>query len=531
MVWVDRIVEQIQERFANEIASRHPLLLRDEKTLSGRVHVGSLRGIVIHGLIAQVLAEKGIGSTFRFELNDFDPMDEFPMNLPRREEFAQYMGQPLYTVPSPVEGAKNYPTVFGEELQSVVSKVRLPIEYYELTPHYIAGEFNEVIRDALDHASEIRAIYREVSGSKKPDDWYPLQVICEKCGKVGTTQVTAWDHEKVVYVCKPDLVTWAKGCGHTGTISPFDGNAKLPWKVEWPAKWKVFGVHIEGAGKDHGAAGGSRDIGRRISEEIFHYPEPFNIPYEFFNIGGKKMSASKGLGASAKEVSDLLPPTLLKLLMIRKVPNQPIDFDPEGTTIPTLFDEYDRLSDHYFKRHTEPDADFARTFRLTQLDPAQAPEGLWQMRFTTLSFVLQMPHLDLVGEAEKLKGAGLSPIEKKSLEERAHYVRQWLDQYAPAEYKYVILAEPPASLTLDAEQKKALSAVHAALSEKSLLWEGPKIHERIHAVKAELQISPQKLFQPLYEIFLGRKSGPQVGWFLSTFEREEVLKKLLCSSL
>ncbi len=526
MVWVDRVAAEIAERFAKEIALKQPLLIRDEKTLSGRVHVGSLRGIVIHGLIAQVLAEKGIASTFRFELNDFDPMDELPMNLPKREDFLQYMGQPLYTVPSPVKGAKNYPTVFGDEVRSVVSGIRIPIEYYELTPHYQRGEFNEVIRDALDHAAEVRAIYREVSGSKKPDDWYPLQVICEKCGKVGTTQVTGWTGKEVTYVCKKDLVTWAQGCGHGGTISPFDGKAKLPWKVEWPAKWKVFGVHIEGAGKDHGAAGGSRDIGRRISEEIFHYPEPFNIPYEFFNIGGKKMSASKGLGASAKEVSDLLPPTLLKLLMIRKLPNQPIDFDPEGTTIPTLFDEYDRLSDHYFKRHKEPDADFARTFRLTQLDPSKEPEDLWQMRFTTLSFSLQMPHLTLVEEAEKLKGVALTPPEKQALEERAHYVRQWLQAHAPAEYKYNILAEPPANLPLDAEQKKALSAVHAALSERSLPWEGPKMHERIHTVKAELGITPQKLFQPLYEIFLGRKSGPQIGWFLSTFPREEVLKRL-----
>src|SRR3989344_7248153 len=91
--------------------------------------------------------------------------------------------------------------------------------------------------------------------------------------------------------------------------------------------------------------------------------------------------------------------------MIRKLPNQPIDFDPSGTTIPTLFDEYDRLSDHAFKRHKTPDADFARTFQLTQLDPLKAPEDLFQMRFTTLSFVLQMPHLDLVEEASKLKVA------------------------------------------------------------------------------------------------------------------------------
>ena len=48
---------------------------------------------------------------------------------------------------------------------------------------------------------------------------------------------------------------------------------------------------MEGAGKDHYAAGGSRDIAKRISEEVFNYPEPFNIPYEFFNIFGKDKSS------------------------------------------------------------------------------------------------------------------------------------------------------------------------------------------------------------------------------------------------
>src|SRR3989344_7377727 len=93
MVWADRIVGEIKERFAKKIAKGQPLVIRDEKTLSGRVHVGSLRGIVIHGLIAQVLNEQGIPNIFRFELNDFDPMDEAP------EKYLQHMGEPLWRVP------------------------------------------------------------------------------------------------------------------------------------------------------------------------------------------------------------------------------------------------------------------------------------------------------------------------------------------------------------------------------------------------------------------------------------------------
>ena len=82
----------------------------------------------------------------------------------------------------------------------------------------------------------------------------PIIYVCEKCGKIGTTFAYAWDPEKEVvkYRCSPDLVDWARGCGHEGEISPYDGNGKLPWKVEWAAKWPAIGVAYETAGKDYG---------------------------------------------------------------------------------------------------------------------------------------------------------------------------------------------------------------------------------------------------------------------------------------
>ena len=523
MTWVDDIAQDVSQRFAKEIEAGTPLIIRDEKTLSGRVHIGSVRGIVIHGLVAQVLTEKGIKNEFKFELNDFDPMDDLPAD---QKEQRKHMGKPLFTVPSHEEGAENYPMVFGEELQEAVAPLGLPIEWYPLSPLYKKGKFNDVIRDALDNADAIRKIYVEVSGGGKPDDWFPISMICEKCGCVGTTQATSWDGNEVSYTCRKDMVTWAEGCGHTGTTSPFDGNAKLPWKVEWPAKWKVLGVHIEGAGKDHNASGGSREIGKRISEEIFKYPEPMNIPYEFFNLQGKKMSASKGIGAAAADIAAMLPPTMLKLLMIRKAPNQPIDFDPAGKTFPNLFDEYDRLSDHYFKRHKEPFEDFARLFQLAHIDMSTPPEDVWAMRFSALTFVVQMPHLDLVEEAEKLKGSTLTDHEKTVLEERASYMRKWLDTYAPDDQKFTIQEAAPADFSIDDEQKVALTQLRDALSAEGIEWSGAKIHESIHAVKEATEISPKKIFQPLYQLFLGRNSGPQVGWFLSTFKQQEVIERI-----
>jgi lysyl-tRNA synthetase, class I len=140
------------------------------------------------------------------------------------------------------------------------------------------------------------------------------------------------------------MVAWAKGCGHTGQISPFNGTGKLPWKVDWPAHWKVIGVTIEGAGKDHSSSGGSRDIARELCKHVFQYPHPYNLPYEFFLIGGKKMSSSKGLGLKARDLTGVFPSSVGRFLFTRTDYRQAIEFDPAGYHGNTgrIFDEYDR---------------------------------------------------------------------------------------------------------------------------------------------------------------------------------------------
>ncbi|MBT6068784.1 hypothetical protein HOG48_03440, partial [Candidatus Peregrinibacteria bacterium] len=47
MFWVDRIADEILTAYPG----KNEFIIRDEKTLSGQVHVGSLRGVLIHGVM------------------------------------------------------------------------------------------------------------------------------------------------------------------------------------------------------------------------------------------------------------------------------------------------------------------------------------------------------------------------------------------------------------------------------------------------------------------------------------------------
>lgn len=518
MFWADRLANEIVERFG----TGKPILIRDEKTPSGRVHVGSMRGVAIHGVIHEALTEQGVANEFTYEFNDMDPMDGFPEYLP--EEFRQYMGKPLRSVPSPEPGYENFAEYFAQEFKTVITNAGFTPTFYNVSELYFSGKMDGVIREALDHAADIRRIYREVSGSKKADDWYPLSVICENCGKVGTTKVFAWDGDMVSYRCEPNMVKWAQGCGREGRVSPFGGKAKFPFKVEWPAKWKVVGVMVEGAGKDHSTKGGTRDVAAHIANEVFAYETPFDAPYEFLLVGGKKMSSSKGRGSSAREISELVPAKIFRLALLGKDYSQQFNFDPEGDTIPVLYDLYDKLAMGY--RETKDD-DYARLFECIHPGKKVPPEDVFLPRFSQIAFLTQMPHLDIEKEAERLKGGPLTDADMAELAERAEYAQYWIQQCAPEKFVFTLQQTmPEVARGLSDAQKKALKLMHDFIDLAPTMPSGEEIQQKLHSLKEEMGMQPADLFSALYLAFLGKTYGPKVGWFLSVLDKQFVLTRL-----
>lgn len=523
MFWANEIVERIKKDLAEEIKDRETLVIRDEKTASGRVHVGSMRGVAIHGLIHELLVEAGIKSRFLYEINDFDAFDTVPEGL-SKEKFEKHLGEPLCRIPAPDEKAKNYAEYFGNEFKKVINEIGFQPDFLLSSEAYKAGEYNEVIRVALERTSRIREIYKRVSGSDKKEDWFPLMVVCEDCGKIAVTRVVSFDGERVHYVC--DMKAGgAEGCGFEGDISPFDGRAKLSFKVEWAAKFKVYGVHIEGSGKDLSTRGGARDVANYISKEVFEYPPPFDIPYEFFLMEGGKMSASKGTGHSAREIADLMPPQIFRLALLGKNPRQAFNFDPSDDTLPVLFDLYDRLAKKYWADTKDDDA------QLFQAIHGKNEQKLLKKhflpRFSQIAFLVQMPHMNLKEEVVKLKGSMLTKGGERELSERSRYASHWLSDYASEDYRFVLQEEriPKAAQALTDVQKKALQKVLEYVeSEKKL--DGQKFHSRLHEIRQEVGIEPKEFFSALYLAFLGKESGPKAGWFLSVLEKEFLKKRL-----
>jgi len=506
MFWCDQLLEKIEGQQT----------INDSKTPSGRAHVGALRGPLIHDAIFRTLKAKGIPVRYLFGVDDYDPVDEIPYG--EAEHFEKYLGAPLCNVPPPPgSNATDMADHYISEFFSVFGELGIRPEFYRMRDIYRSGKFNEAIDAILRKADVVRRIYKEVSGSERPEHWHPFQVVCEKCGRVGTTVVSAYDGREVTYECKPDLVKWAVGCGHRGKMSPFDGRGKLPWKLEWCAKWRTFPVTIEGAGQDHSTKGGSRDVAMACLRAIFGQQPPLNCPYDFFLVGGAKMSSSKGIGVTSRDMANFLPPDILRFLLIRPTPRQPVNFEPSEVYIIKLFNEFDRFHQKYFN-DPKITADDKRIYELSKVDLEPAH---WLADFQLVAALSQMPHLDIVKELERRKGSPFTDLERKHLELRIRAARYWVENYASEEEKTRLQETLPARANeLSQTQRAFLQTLAEKLPDTP--WEGDALQVCIFNAARLTPIDQPAAFKAIYRVLLDRENGPKAGNFLSFLDRKFV---------
>jgi len=521
MHWADKVTQDI-------IASGKykPYWVDDMKTPSGFAHIGSMLGPIIHSAIFRALKDAGQEAILTYVINDFDTADEFPDIL--KETLNGHQGEALKMIPSPSPDFDNLADYLADDLKKSLEDLGFEAKYLSSWDMYHQGKFDEVIKLALDNSEKIQDIYEKISGSeKKKEGWLPFQVVCEKCGKLGTTKVTAWDGEKVTYKCEPDLVTWAKGCGYESKISPFGGTGKLPWKVDWAAHWKVIGVTVEGAGKDHASAGGSYDIAMAICKEVFNYPEPYRLPYEFILIGGKKMSSSKGLGLKAHDLVKILPAEVARFLFINNDIKSQGNFDPVGTmAIPDLFDAYDKAWEAYDKGGDEK---LARTYVLSQIKEIPEKEkGFFAPRFRDVANYLSqgLTNEEIQKKFEETKNGKVDDSELDVLEERIKYAKVWLTDYAPDEYRFEMTEAVPEEVkNLSEIQKKYLGRI-CEIYDAGKDSDPMELQNNIYFLSQEMGISGKEAFSAIYISILGKPNGPRAGVLLSNIGKDKVQKRL-----
>ncbi len=544
--WTDKVAQEVKKRVESnpilkKVVEERGYIVYDEKTPSGKIHIGSARGWIIHDCIAKSMRRVGMKAGFILSSDDMDPFDAIPKNLDQ-EKYKQYLGKPFIHVPSPVKGYKHYGDYYFRQCTDKFDEIGIEVELESTAQRYINGDFNRTIKIALDNADKIQEIYKKIYGKSIGTDKLPFNPICEKCGSIGTTLAYEWDskREVVKYRCVPDLVDWAEGCGYEGEVSPYNGNGKLPWKVEWAAKWPTVGVVYEVAGKDHFTLGGSRSVAVAIACEVFKYPPPYPSTcqdigkgYEFFLVGGKKMSTSKGLGSGFVDMFDILPAYMLRFLMVKTRPEATIDFTPQGNTLPLLFNEFDKTERIYFGLEDTDERTKQNAKRIYELStirkiPEQKP---FRLSFDFASMIVQilpdknrMERIEDILERSGQLDRKLTNTEKENLEEILKYAGMWVKDFAPDDMKITVLNSISKDIVnkLTNEQKEAIKVFGEFLQKKK---DEKDIRNYIGQLSKEFNIKPSDIFEAAYMLLLGQPKGPRLIPFIQTLDTDFVSRR------
>lgn len=511
MHWADVLADELLKKQIKHV-------LATGITPSGPIHIGNMREILTTDAVYRCLIEKGGDAEFIYICDDYDPLRKVYPHLPA--SYAQHVGKALSEIPCLCGNHKSYADHYLVSFLGSLHEIGVNPRVYRASEMYKKGEYNESIQIALEKRNKIKNILETLSGRQMPNDWLPYNVKCEICGRFSTTHPCFYEYPTVEYNCD---------CGHVGEIDiRKSGQGKLPWRVDWPARWRMLGVTFEPCGKDHATTGGTRETGAKISEEIYRYSPPGLLVYEFIMLKGKgAMHSSKGTAVSGEEMLKMTPPEVLRFLIMRTQPNRHIVFD-SGLGLLTLIDEYDKEEEVYFGEEVSLKGmkEFKRIYELSQPYhiPKTMPLHLPYRHLVTLSQMANTwPKVKEIllrtGQIPKL----LKKEDEEHLKQRVENVRYWLTIFAPEEVKFEIKEKLPI-MNLTKEQHIFLSLFKKTIP--NLTWNPETIHNEIYMISEKIKIPIKIAFSAIYQIFLGQEKGPRAGFFLSNLEKQFVLNRI-----
>jgi lysyl-tRNA synthetase class 1 len=504
MQWLNKIIDEAVRRYPDG-----EIIVESGISPSGSYHIGYLREILTSDAVVIELKRRGLKARHVHFVDDQDGFRKVPAGLP--EEYVQYLGRPLCDMPAPDSSSQSYADYC---LQPFLDSVRmLGVEMKVVRSHqkYREGYFTSAIELVLTHIEDTKKVLEEISGRKLDNQWSPIQV--NEDGYLKKRPFVAID-------TKAKIIKYLDKDGQEQSISYQNGQVKLDWRLDWPARWWRMGVHIEPFGRDHGTKGGSYDTGKALMDSVFKAPAPMPIPYNFINRAGdtKKMSASKGNGIEMSEVVRVLPPEVVRYFVLRSSPDKPLFFDPEG--VAKLIDEFSELLAKEEKE--EPDE------QLIELCTKGVESIVSTVPFSHLvasyQAALRDPEktLEIIARTEHSHAV---ERQRATILGEFKFIDAWLDKWAPEDIKFTLLKAVDSSVFSQAE-KDYLRTLADKIASAPSDADGEWFHKAIYELKDHTDLEPRLLFQTLYRATIGKDSGPRAGWFLSMLPRDWMIQRL-----
>jgi len=508
------------EKIVREHGEKEIYVCASGITPSGTIHIGNFREIISVDLVVRALREKGRQVRFIYSWDDYDVFRKVPANMPNREELESYLRKPITLVPDPKGSEESYARAHEKDLESLLHIVGIDPEYIYQAQEYRSSVYAPGIRKALEEKETVRKILNDHRTHPLPEDWWPVSVFCTACLK-DTTKVTGWDGEwGVAYECE--------SCGNKETVDLQSTAAvKLPWRIDWPMRWKKEGVDFEPAGKDHHSEGGSFDTARNIVEQVYEGVPPVTFQYDFISIKGRggKISSSSGEVVSLKDVLEIYQPEIVRYLFAGTRPNTEfaISFDLD---VLKIYEDYDKCERIYFGTEQVGEKKRLKEKRIYELSQVQDVPGKMppQVPLRHLCNILQINGGN-IEEALKMFD-DLDDEQRARLETRARCGWNWITTYAPEEFRFALISPDADPIQVSADERKAIQALSAAVRTKLENHDERSLGEMIYSIARENGIEPKDFFRIIYKVLIGKERGPRLASFILTVGRKKIVEIL-----
>ncbi|VVC04765.1 Lysine--tRNA ligase [Candidatus Burarchaeum australiense] len=507
--WVERIAEKVAAE------KKPPYIVNSGMTPSGPVHLGTLCEFLYPGAIHDFLSRKS-KSSFFFVADNMDAFDRVPASVAEHaKQLEPHLGKPLCRVPDPMGCCKSLGEHFLKDAEEAMGKFASKPKILRAEELYAGGKYDKYALMFFEKLDEVKkAVYESSLRNELPGWWSPIMPICKECGRIATTRVTSFDFAdggSYEYACDRAL-KYVKGCGFGGKAKLEDHEYKITWRLDWPARQHFLGVSVEGGGMDHFTRGGSWDTAVSIHEKIFKSKPPVGYRFGFVLLKGKKYSKSKGEGMGVADLTELIPPEVLKYALLRPDVQENKDIDTSGEAMLRLCEDYLAAS----KLRLDAGAGAAGEAELSRADRKRAVAfGLSTktLAFTTFSDVLLLYQLykdwKKVGELS----------DGKSAEYLKPYIENWVGmQFLPEEYAFEYAPR----------ELKGNAGLVAKFSEKlDGRMKALDVHNLVFEVAREAGEKPETLFKDIYETLINKPKGPKLGRLVEAIGVARVKSKLL----
>lgn len=486
--WSEQLVEKLEKE------KNQPYVITGGTTTSGTAHLGTIAEFLYSSVLRSALKEKGIDVPFHFVADILDAFDGVPPELKMyNDKLEPELGKPLCYVLDPFGCHASYGEHYLAEVLELMDRLGAKPEVVTSKELYLSGSFDKFAKLYLKEEKRVKEVVARTSLRKLEEfkNWSPIMPICKKCGKVATTMVTWHSEDEYEYTCSGD-VKYVKGCGYKDKAKISDHEYKLQWRLHWPTWQAHFNSSIEGSGVDHMTRGGSADTAIAIHKEILNREPPILYKFGFFLFRGKKYSKSKGIGVFGTDIMKILPPEILKYIMIEPSIEQNKNIDPEGETLMTLYDDIERL-DKLEKPESRADEKKLVAFHLS------IKKLKWRAKFSDVLLSYQVYRdWDKVGERLG-DSAGVKYL--------VPYISEWLSRgLEPERYNFEVRPQKIGSCV--EEVKKFRDALKEGMSDL-------ETHNLVYSIVGDDKKKAESVFAAIYTAMIGKESGPRLGRFVT----------------